>query len=39
MADNTKIKKILGWKPDHDDLGVIVQSALDWEATWQARKA
>jgi len=39
MADNTKIKKVLGWKPDHDDLGVIVQSALDWEATWQARKA
>ncbi|MFT5718782.1 MAG: UDP-glucose 4-epimerase [Oleiphilaceae bacterium] len=38
MADNTKIKKVLGWKPDHDDLGVIVQSALDWEAAWQARK-
>jgi len=39
MADNTKIKKVLGWNPDHDDLGVIVQSALDWEAAWQARKA
>lgn len=39
MADNTKIKKVLGWEPDHDDLGVIVQSALDWEAAWQARKA
>ena len=39
MADNTKIKKVLGWEPDHDDLGVIVQSALDWEAAWQKKKA
>lgn len=38
MADNTKIKQVLGWKPDHDDLGVIVQSALDWESKWQLQK-
>lgn len=38
MADNSKIKAVLGWQPDHDDLGVIVQSALDWEKTWQAKK-
>lgn len=38
MADNTRIKRVLGWTPDHDDLGVIVQSALDWEKTWQAKK-
>lgn len=38
MADNSKIKAVLGWTPDHDDLGVIVQSALDWESTWQAKK-
>lgn len=38
MADNSKIKQVLGWQPDHDDLGVIVQSALDWERTWQARQ-
>lgn len=38
MADNTRIKETLGWSPDNDDLGVIVQSALDWEATWQAKK-
>ena len=38
MADNSKIKKVLGWSPDHDDLGVIVQSALDWEAKWQTQK-
>ena len=38
MADNTKIKQTLGWEPDNDDLGVIVQSALDWEAVWQTRR-
>ncbi|KZY61098.1 UDP-glucose 4-epimerase GalE [Oleiphilus sp. HI0071] len=38
MADNTKIKQTLGWAPDNDDLGVIVQSALDWEAVWQTRR-
>jgi len=38
MANNAKIKRVLGWEPDHDDLGVIVQSALDWEATWQQRQ-
>lgn len=37
MADNTKIKSTLGWEPDNDDLGVIVQSALDWEAVWQKK--
>lgn len=39
MADNTKIKQVLGWSPDNDDLGVIVKSALDWEAVWQAKRA
>ncbi len=38
MADNTKIKQVLGWQPDHDDLNVIVKSALNWERSWQARK-
>jgi len=38
MADNSRIKAILGWEPDHADLGVIVQSALDWEKKWQAKK-
>ena len=38
MADNTKIKQTLGWEPDHDDLAVIVQSALDWEAVWQTKQ-
>lgn len=38
MADNSKIKAVLKWQPDYDDLGVIVQSALDWEKVWQERK-
>lgn len=38
MADNTKIKQVLGWSPDNDDLGVIVKSALDWEVVWQAKR-
>ena len=38
MADNSKIKAVLEWQPDYDDLGVIVQSALDWEKVWQERK-
>lgn len=35
MADNKRITDTLGWTPDHDDLGTIVQTALDWEAKWQ----
>lgn len=35
IAVNEKIKKVLGWQPDYDDLRVIVKSALDWEAIWQ----
>lgn len=38
MADNAKIKRVLGWQPDNDDLGVIVQSALDWEKKWQLQQ-
>lgn len=38
MADNRRISRVLGWVPDHDDLDVIVQTALNWEKTWQARK-
>ena len=31
MADNTRIKKVLGWQPDYDDLNTIVCTALAWE--------
>jgi UDP-glucose 4-epimerase len=31
IADPSKIKAALNWKPVHDDLSGIVRSALDWE--------
>ena len=39
MADNSRIRQILGWAPDYDDLDTIVGTALAWEAIWQKRKA
>ena len=38
MADNQRIRRVLGWKPDYDDLGKIVSSALNWEKVWQQRQ-
>ncbi|OZB15490.1 MAG: UDP-glucose 4-epimerase GalE [Marinobacter sp. 34-60-7] len=38
MADNTRVKAVLGWQPDYDDLATIVRTALAWERVWQARK-
>lgn len=38
MADNRRISRVLGWAPDYDDLDTIVQTALNWEQTWQAKK-
>jgi UDP-glucose 4-epimerase len=31
IADSSKIKKELGWKPKHDDLPYIIKTAWDWE--------
>ena len=31
VADNTRIKAVLGWQPRHDDLAEIVGQALAWE--------
>ncbi len=31
IADNTKIKQVLNWKPDFDDLALIVETAYEWE--------
>ena len=31
VADNSRIKAVLGWQPKHDDLGAIVTQALNWE--------
>ncbi|WP_411289197.1 UDP-glucose 4-epimerase GalE [Phenylobacterium sp.] len=31
VADSTRLRTALGWKPRHDDVDAIVRSALDWE--------
>jgi UDP-glucose 4-epimerase len=31
ISDPSRIKKVLGWKPVHDDLDGIIRSALEWE--------
>jgi UDP-glucose 4-epimerase len=31
VAGADKVRKLLGWTPEHDDLDEIVQSAYDWE--------
>ena len=31
VADNTKIRQVIGWKPKYDDLGFIIKTALEWE--------
>jgi UDP-glucose 4-epimerase len=33
VADATKIRTALQWRPENEDLGVIVRSALTWEKT------
>ena len=32
VADSTRLREQLGWSPHHDDLDVIVRTAMDWEA-------
>jgi UDP-glucose 4-epimerase len=31
VADSSKLKKELGWKPRYDDLEYIIRTAWDWE--------
>ena len=31
IADATKIKRILGWKPKYDDIKFIIKTAWEWE--------
>lgn len=31
VADNEKIKSVLGWKPKYDDLDFIIKTAWEWE--------
>jgi len=35
IADAARIRTVLGWQPEHDDLEEILQSALDWERELQ----
>lgn len=40
VADNSRIRSVLGWKPLHADLDHIVASAWRWEQRYaQIRKA
>jgi UDP-glucose 4-epimerase len=32
FADNSKIRRVLGWKPKHDDLDFICRTAFEWES-------
>lgn len=38
IADNTRIKNLLGWVPQNDDLELICRTAFNWEQAWQARQ-
>ncbi|MCX8034978.1 MAG: UDP-glucose 4-epimerase GalE [Candidatus Dojkabacteria bacterium] len=31
VADSTKLKSLVGWKPKYDDISIICKSAYDWE--------
>ena len=36
IADSSRIRAALGWKPEHDDLDEIVRSALAWESKFNS---
>lgn len=31
IADSTKLRRMTGWEPGHDDLGYIIKTAWEWE--------
>ena len=37
VADSSKIRRVLGWQPRHEDLDAIVRDALHWERIWLQR--
>ncbi|MDP2279981.1 MAG: UDP-glucose 4-epimerase GalE [Nitrospirota bacterium] len=37
IADNTKIKRKLGWQPKHDDLEYIIKTAWQWENSYREK--
>jgi UDP-glucose 4-epimerase len=38
VASNDKIRRVLGWRPRHDDLEFIVRTAWAWEQILQSRR-
>ena len=38
VADNRRIREVLGWAPRHDDLGLICRTAYEWECKLQQRR-
>lgn len=37
IADNQRVKAVLGWEPQHDALELIVRTALEWERALRRR--
>jgi UDP-glucose 4-epimerase len=37
VADNSRIRQTLGWRPEFDDLETIVRHALTWEEALRSR--
>ncbi len=37
VAESSRIRKVLGWKPKHDDLEVICSTAYQWERSFRNR--
>ena len=37
IADNTKIKRELGWQPEYDDLEYIIKTAWQWENSYSGK--
>jgi UDP-glucose 4-epimerase len=31
VADSGRIREVLGWKPEYDDLDYIIKTAWEWE--------
>jgi UDP-glucose 4-epimerase len=38
IADSSRIRKELGWKPEHDDLEYIIRTAWEWERKLHSTK-
>ncbi len=37
IADSTKLRRLTGWQPRHDDLEFIIQTAWDWELQYSSQ--